>query len=150
MNRLEEKYKKEVVPSLMKKNNYKTVMLVPRIEKIVVKMGVGDAVANSKNLEAAVADLAKITGLKDTDFPFKTATVCDPEKTTTFKYDTEELLKDTYEKSEIFFNTYKERFTIEEDAVGYIEDMYNKFDFSGNFKYLSGFISYLKEKRLKK
>ena len=66
------------------------------------------------------------------------------------KYDTEELLKDTYEKSEIFFNTYKERFTIEEDAVGYIEDMYNKFDFSGNFKYLSGFISYLKEKRLKK
>ena len=64
MNRLEEKYKKEVVPSLMKKNNYKTVMLVPRIEKIVVNMGVGDAVANSKNLEAAVADLAKITGLK--------------------------------------------------------------------------------------
>lgn len=64
MNRLEEKYKKEVVPSLMEKHNYKTVMLVPKIEKIVVNMGVGDAIQNSKNLEAAVADLAKITGLQ--------------------------------------------------------------------------------------
>ena len=64
MNRLEEKYKKEVVPSLMEKYNYKTVMLAPKIEKIVVNMGVGDALANSKNLEAAVSDLAKITGLK--------------------------------------------------------------------------------------
>ena len=64
MNRLEEKYKKEVVPSLMEKYNYKTIMLVPKIEKIVVNMGVGDALANSKNLEAAVSDLAKITGLK--------------------------------------------------------------------------------------
>lgn len=64
MNRLEEKYKKEVAPSLMEKYNYKTVMLVPKIEKIVVNMGVGDALANSKNLEAAVSDLAKITGLK--------------------------------------------------------------------------------------
>ena len=57
MNRLEEKYRKEVVPSLMERHNYKTVMLVPKIEKIVVNMGVGDAIANSKNLEAAVADL---------------------------------------------------------------------------------------------
>ena len=64
MMRLEEKYKNEVVPSLMKKNNYKTKMLVPRIEKVVVNMGVGDAVANSKMLEAAMADLAKITGQK--------------------------------------------------------------------------------------
>ena len=64
MDRLEEKYKKEVVPSLTGKYNYKTIMLVPRIEKIVVNMGVGDALANSKNLEAAVNDLAKITGLK--------------------------------------------------------------------------------------
>ena len=64
MMRLEEKYKNEVVPSLMKKNNYKTTMLVPKIEKIVVNMGVGDAVANSKMLEAAVNDLAKITGQK--------------------------------------------------------------------------------------
>ncbi len=64
MNRLEEKYKKEVVPSLTGKYNYKTIMLVPRIEKIVVNMGVGDALTNSKNLEAAVNDLAKIIGLK--------------------------------------------------------------------------------------
>ena len=64
MNRLKEKYLNEVVPSLMEKYNYKTVMLVPKIEKIVVNMGVGDALANSKNLEAAVSDLAKITGLK--------------------------------------------------------------------------------------
>ena len=64
MNRLEEKYKKEVVPSLMKKNNYKTVMLVPKIEKIVVNMGVGDATGNSKLLEAAVNDLTKIAGQK--------------------------------------------------------------------------------------
>ena len=64
MNRLEEKYKNEVVPSLMSKHNYKTVMLVPKIEKIVVNMGVGDAVANSKMLEAAISDLEKITGQK--------------------------------------------------------------------------------------
>ena len=64
MNRLEVKYKNEVVPSLMEKHNYKTIMLVPKIEKIVVNMGVGDAVANSKYLEAAVSDLEKITGLK--------------------------------------------------------------------------------------
>ena len=64
MNRLEEKYKNEVVPSLMSKHNYKTIMLVPKIEKIVVNMGVGDAVANSKMLEAAINDLEKITGQK--------------------------------------------------------------------------------------
>ena len=64
MNRLEEKYKNEVVPSLMEKHNYKTIMLVPKIEKIVVNMGVRDAVANSKMLELAVKDLAAITGLK--------------------------------------------------------------------------------------
>ncbi len=64
MNRLKEKYKKEVVPSLTKKYNYKTIMLVPKLEKIVVNMGVGDAIANSKTLESAIKDLAKITGLK--------------------------------------------------------------------------------------
>ena len=69
MNRLEEKYRNEVVPSLMSKHNYSTVMLVPKLEKIVVNMGVGDAVANSKMLEAAVADLEKITGQK----PIETA-----------------------------------------------------------------------------
>ena len=64
MNRLEEKYKTEVVPSLKEKHKYNTVMLVPKIEKIVVNMGVGDAVQNSKMLDAAMADLEKITGLK--------------------------------------------------------------------------------------
>ena len=64
MNRLEEKYRNEVVPSLIEKHNYSTKMLVPRLEKIVVNMGVGDAVANSKMLEAAVSDLEKITGQK--------------------------------------------------------------------------------------
>lgn len=64
MNRLEEKYRNEVVPSLIQKHNYSTKMLVPRLEKIVVNMGVGDAVANSKMLEAAVSDLEKITGQK--------------------------------------------------------------------------------------
>ncbi len=64
MNRLKEKYNKEIVPSLMNKHGYKTVMLVPKIEKIVVNMGVGDALTNSKLLEAAMADMEAITGLK--------------------------------------------------------------------------------------
>ena len=64
MNRLEEKNRNEVVPSLMSKLNYSTQMLVPKLEKIVVNMGVGDALANSKMLEAAVSDLEKITGQK--------------------------------------------------------------------------------------
>ena len=64
MNRLVEKYRNEVVPSLTEKHGYKTPMLVPKIEKIVVNIGVGDAVANSKMLEAAMSDLEKITGQK--------------------------------------------------------------------------------------
>ena len=50
LNRLKEKYLNEIVPSLMKKFNYKSVMEVPKIEKIVVNMGVGDAVQNPKAL----------------------------------------------------------------------------------------------------
>ena len=64
MNRLEEKYRNEVVPSLIEKHGYKTPMLVPKIEKVVVNIGVGDSVANSKMLEAALSDLEKITGQK--------------------------------------------------------------------------------------
>ena len=64
MNRLVEKYKNEVVPSLTAKYGYKTPMLAPKLEKIVVNIGVGDAVANSKMLEAAMSDLEKITGQK--------------------------------------------------------------------------------------
>jgi len=64
MDRLQETYKKEVVPALMKKYNYKSVMAVPKLEKIVVNMGVGDATENSKFLEAAMNDMALITGQK--------------------------------------------------------------------------------------
>ena len=64
MNRLKEKYLNEIVPSLMKKHNYKTVMEVPKLEKIVINMGVGDATGNSKLLDAAVKDLEVISGQK--------------------------------------------------------------------------------------
>jgi len=64
MNRLKEKYKNEIVPNLIKKHNYSTIMEVPKLEKIVVNMGVGDATSNSKLLEAAVKDLGLITGQK--------------------------------------------------------------------------------------
>ena len=64
MNRLKEKYLKEVVPSLQKKYNYKSIMEVPKLDKIVVNMGVGDATSNSKLIEAAVNDLALISGQK--------------------------------------------------------------------------------------
>ncbi|MFQ6861867.1 MULTISPECIES: 50S ribosomal protein L5 [Beduini] len=64
MNRLQERYKQEVVKSMMEKFNYKSVMQVPAIEKIVINMGVGDAVSNSKVLDDAVNELAQITGQK--------------------------------------------------------------------------------------
>ncbi len=64
MNRLKEKYYKEVVPSLTKKYNYKTLMEVPKIDKMVINVGVGDAISNSKLLDAAIADLELITGAK--------------------------------------------------------------------------------------
>ena len=64
MNRLKEKYLNEFVPSLKEKHNYKSVMEVPKIEKIVINMGVGDANQNSKLIDAAVADLALISGQK--------------------------------------------------------------------------------------
>ena len=64
MNRLKEKYLKEVVPSLKEKYSYKTVMQVPKLEKIVINIGAGDAAGNSKLLDAAVADLTKISGQK--------------------------------------------------------------------------------------
>ena len=64
MNRLKEKYTKEIVPSLREEFNYSNVMEVPKLDKIVVNMGVGDATNNSKLLEAAIADLEIITGQK--------------------------------------------------------------------------------------
>jgi len=64
MNRLKEKYLNEVVPSLMNKYKYKSVMEVPKLEKIVINIGVGDATGNSKLIDAAVADLTQISGQK--------------------------------------------------------------------------------------
>jgi large subunit ribosomal protein L5 len=64
MARLKEKYKKEVVLALMKKFGYKNVMQVPKLEKIVVNVGVGDAIQNAKLLDSAVSDLSNITGQK--------------------------------------------------------------------------------------
>ena len=64
MNRLKERYLKEVVPSLQEKYNYKSKMEIPKLEKIVINMGVGDGAANSKLIEAAVNDLTKISGQK--------------------------------------------------------------------------------------
>jgi large subunit ribosomal protein L5 len=64
MARLREKYENEVVAALQEKFGYKSVMQVPKIEKIVINMGVGDAKENSKLLDAAVNDLSTITGQK--------------------------------------------------------------------------------------
>ena len=64
MNRLKEQYSNDVVNSLMEKFDYESVMEVPKIEKIVLNMGVGDAVANSRNLENAVNELTLIAGQK--------------------------------------------------------------------------------------
>ena len=60
--RLKEKYEKETVPALMKRFGYKNVMQVPRLEKIVVNVGVGEAIQNMKLLDAISADLAAVTG----------------------------------------------------------------------------------------
>ena len=62
--RLREEYKNDIVPSLMKKFGYKSVMQVPKLDKIVVNMGVGAAVADPKILEEAVKELETITGQK--------------------------------------------------------------------------------------
>jgi len=64
MNRLKEKYTNEVVPSLMEKFEYSSIMQAPKVDKIVINMGVGDAVQNSKALDAAVEELTIITGQK--------------------------------------------------------------------------------------
>lgn len=64
MSRLKEKYLQEVSPALMGKFGYKSVMQVPKVDKIVINMGVGDAVQNTKSLDAAVEELTIITGQK--------------------------------------------------------------------------------------
>lgn len=62
MNRLTEKYSKEIAPALMKKFNYSSIMQVPKVEKIVVNIGLGEAIANPKVIEEATKELAQITG----------------------------------------------------------------------------------------
>ncbi|NTW05460.1 MAG: 50S ribosomal protein L5 [Peptococcaceae bacterium] len=62
MSRLKEKYNDEVVKAMMQKFGYKNIMQVPRLEKVVVNIGVGEAIQNSKTLDAAVGDLEIITG----------------------------------------------------------------------------------------
>jgi large subunit ribosomal protein L5 len=62
--RLREKYQKEVVPALTKEFAYKNVMAVPRIQKVVVNMGLGEATANAKIVDAGADELARITGQK--------------------------------------------------------------------------------------
>jgi large subunit ribosomal protein L5 len=64
MSRLKERYNQEITPALKDKFNYSSVMEVPKIEKIVLNMGVGDAVQNSKVLDKAVEELTEITGQK--------------------------------------------------------------------------------------
>lgn len=64
MNRLKERYQKEIVPALMKALDLTNVMEVPRLQKVVVNIGLGEALDNPKALDAAVADLATVTGQK--------------------------------------------------------------------------------------
>ena len=64
MEKLREQYEKEIVPELMKKFNYKSVMEVPKLEKIVINIGLGDIKDNPKSLDNAVNELGLITGQK--------------------------------------------------------------------------------------
>jgi large subunit ribosomal protein L5 len=64
MNRMRERYQKEVAPALLKAFSFKNVMQVPRIQKVVINIGMGEAMDNPKALEAAVGDLTVITGQK--------------------------------------------------------------------------------------
>ena len=64
MDRLQEKYNKEVVPALTEKFGYKNIMELPKISKIIINMGVGEAVGNPKALDSAVSDLTIIAGQK--------------------------------------------------------------------------------------
>ncbi len=66
MSRISEKYKSEIAPALMQKFGYKSPMQIPKLDKIVVNIGVGEAKENSKALDAAMSDLAQITGQKPT------------------------------------------------------------------------------------
>jgi len=64
MSRLKEKYQKEVVPALTKEFGYKNVMAVPKVQKVVVNMGLGEATSNAKLVDVGADELARITGQK--------------------------------------------------------------------------------------
>jgi large subunit ribosomal protein L5 len=64
MSRLREKYQKEIVPALTKEFGYKNIMAVPRVEKVVVNMGLGEATSNAKLVDVGADELARITGQK--------------------------------------------------------------------------------------
>ena len=69
MEVLREQYQNEAVPALMKKFGYKSIMQVPKLEKIVINIGLGDTKENPKALDNAVADLTAITGLFNVSLP---------------------------------------------------------------------------------
>jgi large subunit ribosomal protein L5 len=62
--RLRDKYTNEIAPALQQKFGYKNVMQIPKLEKVVINMGVGEAISNSKSIDSAVGDLMKISGQK--------------------------------------------------------------------------------------
>lgn len=64
MSRLKDKYKNEVIPAMLKQFNYKSIMAVPRIEKVVLNMGLGEAIFNIKLLDKSVEELTQIAGQK--------------------------------------------------------------------------------------
>lgn len=64
MSRLKEYYKSDVAPALMKKYNYKSPMQIPKLEKVVINIGAGDAKENAKVIDSIIADLTLITGQK--------------------------------------------------------------------------------------
>ena len=64
MSRLKEQYQKEIVDAMIKKFGYKNIMEVPKLDKVVINMGVGEAKDNAKLLESAIADMEKIAGQK--------------------------------------------------------------------------------------
>ena len=64
MEILRDQYKNEVIPAMMKKFNYKSIMEVPKLDKIVINIGLGDTKENPKSLENAIKDLSEITGQK--------------------------------------------------------------------------------------
>ncbi len=64
MSTLREEYKNSIAPALMKKFNYKSVMQIPKLDKVIINVGLGEAKDNSKVIDAVIADLSKITGQK--------------------------------------------------------------------------------------